>query len=248
MARILLAGEQVTAAGFELKGFDYFGTHAYKEDGQTLVQALTECGHAVEWLRTCHVPTQFPENLAGLQEYDTLILSDVGSNSLLFHPEMLARSVRHPNRLALVRDYVREGGSLLMVGGWMSFAGVDGRARYHRTPIEEALPVTCEPYDDRHEAPEGVTPEVVDGTHPALAGLPAAWPYFLGYNRVTAKPGAAVLLSFGADPLLAGWDFGQGRAAAFTSDCAPHWGPPVFLEWSGYPRLWDNLVRWLTRA
>ena len=67
MSSILLAGEQVTAVGFELKGFDYFGSHAFKEDGQALVQALQDSGYAVEWLRTCHVPEHFPEELTTLR-------------------------------------------------------------------------------------------------------------------------------------------------------------------------------------
>lgn len=248
MATILLAGEQVTAVGFEIKGFDYFGTHAYKEDGQALEQALISGGHTVAWMRTAQVPEYFPEDLAALRRFDVVILSDVGSNSLLFHPEMLAKSIRHPNRLTLLRDYVQSGGALLMVGGWMSFAGVDGRARYHRTAVEDALPVTCLPYDDRQEVPEGITPEVVQADHPVLAGVPAAWPFFLGYNRVLPKDAASVLLRVGEDPLLAVWECGKGRAAAFTSDCAPHWGPPEFLHWPGYPLLWHNLVRWLIKG
>ncbi|MDX2939716.1 hypothetical protein P1P92_46565 [Streptomyces ipomoeae] len=27
---------------------------------------------------------------------------------------------------------------------------------------------------------------------------------------------------------------------------APHWAPPGFLAWDGYPVLWDRLVRWLS--
>jgi uncharacterized membrane protein len=33
MSRILLAGEQLRSAGFEVKGFDYFGVNAHQEDG-----------------------------------------------------------------------------------------------------------------------------------------------------------------------------------------------------------------------
>jgi uncharacterized membrane protein len=33
----------------------------------------------------------------------------------------------------------------------------------------------------------------------------------------------------------------------FTSDCAPHWGPPEFMDWPGYAPLWVNLVTWLAR-
>ena len=70
----------------------------------------------------------------------------------------------------------------------------------------------------------------------------------LGYNRVAPKTKAEVLLTIGDDPLLAVWSYGRGRVAAFTSDCAPHWAPPEFLNWAGYRGLWVNLVRWLKAA
>ncbi len=246
MAKVLLAGEQVTASGFEIKGFDYFGVNAYKEDGQALVDALTAGGHEVDWMRTCSVPTDFPEHLDQLGAYDTVILSDVGANSLLFHPEMLSKSQRRPNRLKLLKEYVEVGGGLMMVGGWMSFAGIDGRAKYHNTPIEQVLPVTCTPYDDRVEAPEGIVPVATEPDHSVLVGIEGEWPFFLGYNRITPKPDATVLVTIGDDPLLTVGTCGKGRSAAFASDCAPHWGPPEFLNWAGYKLLWNNLVEWLS--
>ena len=248
MAKVLLAGEQVTATGFEIKGFDYFGTNAYKEDGRHLVDALSGGGHDVDWMRTHRVPADFPEDIAALGAYDVVILSDVGANSLLFHPQMLSTSQRRPNRLKLLRDYVAGGGGLAMVGGWMSFAGIDGRARYCGTAVEEALPITCTPYDDRQERPEGVVPRATMPDHAALADVPADWPFFLGYNRVAPKDGAEVLVAVDDDPLLCVWAFEQGRSAAFTSDCAPHWGPPEFLNWPGYAALWNSLVNWLASA
>ena len=42
-----------------------------------------------------------------------------------------------------------------MIGGYFSFQGIDGSARWRRTPVEDVLPVTCLPYDDRVEVPEG---------------------------------------------------------------------------------------------
>ena len=42
-----------------------------------------------------------------------------------------------------------------MVGGYYSFQGINGGARYHGTPVEEVLPVEILPYDDRIEVPEG---------------------------------------------------------------------------------------------
>ena len=47
-----------------------------------------------------------------------------------------------------------------MIGGYFSFQGIDGRARWHRTPVEEVLPVECLPHDDRLEIPEGFSADV----------------------------------------------------------------------------------------
>ena len=76
-----------------------------------------------------------------------------------------------------MRDWAAQGGGLMMIGGYFSFQGIDGRARWRRTPVEDALPVTCLPYDDRVEAPEGIIAEVLEArssdrgrTARALAG------------------------------------------------------------------------------
>jgi uncharacterized membrane protein len=242
---ILLAGEQWTTVSFEIKGFDYFGAHSFDEGGQWLVEALQSHGHRVTYLRSCDAPKAFPETLNTLAQYNVVILSDLGTNSLFFHPEVLTQSKRHPNRLHLLRASVEQGGGLLMIGGWMSFQGMDGRARYRGTPVEECLPVSCEPYDDRVEVPEGVVPRIVQPSHPVLEGIDSAWPFFLGYNRTSVKQGATLLAQINKDPLLAVRQHGRGRTAVFTSDCAPHWGPPEFLAWKHYGTLWNNIVTWL---
>jgi uncharacterized membrane protein len=139
---------------------------------------------------------------------------------------------------------VAEGGGLIMVGGYLSFQGIDGKARYRDTPIEEALPVTIEASDDRRETPQGVAPNVTLPEHPIVASLAACWPGLLGYNRFSAKPGAAVVANVGADPLLVAGTFGKGRAVAFASDCGPHWAPPGFVEWDGYAPLWRQMAGW----
>jgi len=248
MSKILLAGEQVTAFGFEIKGFDVYTVSSNNEEGQALVKALEGGGHEVDWMRTSDVPVEFPESLAALASYDAVILSDLGSNSLLFHPDMLNKSERRPNRLKVLKEYVSGGDGLIMIGGWMSFAGIDGKAKYHSTDLEEALPVTCLPYDDRQEKPDGVVPEIIDKNHPVLRNIPSEWPFFLGYNRVTTREGASELMSVDSDPLLSVWDFGDGRSAAFTTDCGPHWGPTMWLEWAGYAIFWDNLIRWVSKS
>ena len=77
----------------------------------------------------------------------------------LFHPDTWIHSRTTPNRLRLLRDYVSGGGGLLMFGGYYSFQGINGGARYHKTPVEDVLPVNCLSVDDRVEVPEGFSPK-----------------------------------------------------------------------------------------
>src|SRR5438105_282532 len=102
-----------------------------------------------------------------------------------------------PIRLKLLAEYVTQGGGLAMAGGYYSFQGVYGAARYHGTAVEEVLPVEISPNDDRVEVPEGFTPRVVAPTHPVTQGIPREWPALLGYNAVRIKPEATVLALVG---------------------------------------------------
>ena len=247
-APVLIAGESWIMHTIHQKGFDHFTTTGYGEGHQWLQAALEHGGRAVEHLPNHLASVRFPTTLEDLERYSAVILSDIGANTLLLHPDTFERSVAMPNRLALLRAYVAGGGGLVMVGGYLTFQGIDAKARYAGTPVEEALPVTILPTDDRVEAPEGVRPEVRQPDHPIVAGLPPEWPALLGYNRLSAKAGVEVVAAVGRDPLLVAWGYGRGRAVAFASDCGPHWAPPAFVEWDGYGRLWRQLVGWAAGA
>jgi len=178
-----------------------------------------------------------------------VILSDVDSDSLvLYPPERSARAPVGPNRLKSIRDYVWQGGALLMIGGYATFTGRHNAGNYHGTPVEEALPVECLAVnDDRVETPEGVSVEVKDHQHPIMRGI--TWspsPIFNGYNRVEVKKSAKSLATFKetGDPLIVVWSFGKGRAMAFASDIAPHWGAG-FQEWKYYEQFWNQVLDWL---
>ncbi len=67
--KVLFAGEQVSAIGHEIKGFDSFEVSANKEDGWALFEALKSGGHDVDWMRTNQVAVEFPERLADLRRY-----------------------------------------------------------------------------------------------------------------------------------------------------------------------------------
>ena len=184
-------------------------------------------------------------SVAVVDPYDVVLFSDVGADTFLLLPDMVRTGVRRPDLLKLTREYVRGGGGFGMIGGYMTFAGFAGAARYASTPIEEILPVSISPYDDRVEVPDGADLFCDPESHSALNGLPAEWPYILGYNRLKAKPDARVLVSFEGDPILALGQYGEGRTMAFAGDCGPHWSPAPFHTWTHYPSLWNNLCLWL---
>lgn len=242
--KVLIAGESWTVHSIHQKGFDSFTTTEYSEGIAWLREAL-EAGDWEVTYQPAHVAAvDFPDSAAALEEYDCVILSDVGANTLLLHPDTFTKSQIRPDRLEAIREYVARGGGLVMIGGYMTFQGIDGKAQYHRTAIEECLPVTLLPHDDRAERPAGVTPEVVLSGHPLVAGVEGEWPQLLGYNIVVPKAEADVPVLVGQDPLIASWQYGEGRSVAFTSDCAPHWAPMSFIEWDGYSRLWQAITAW----
>jgi uncharacterized membrane protein len=247
--KVLLVGESWVSTATHIKGFDQFSTVTFHLGAEPLVAVLAGTEFDLSYMTAHEAQREFPLALEGLAAYDALILSDIGSNTLLLHPDTWIHSRRTPNRLKLIRDYARQGGGVMMIGGYFSFQGINGGARYHGTPVEEVLPVEILPYDDRVEVPEGFVPVIRERRHPILDGFRGPWPALLGFNEVKAKPEAMVLATvseeYGAKPLLVAGSFGKGRTLAWTSDIGPHWLPPEFAGWKGYARLWTQALGWL---
>lgn len=246
--KVLLVGESWTVHETHMKGFDIFNVCRHEEHcGTMLSDTLKETGADVEFMPSHTAQTDFPNSVEKLKEYDAVILSDIGSNTLLLSPDTFYRGKRSPNKLQLLVDYVKQGGGIAMIGGYLSFAGIDNKARYAMTPLQEALPVEILNCDDRVECPEGIVPEIKDSSHPIFEGIGKDWPFFLGYNKISAKSEAKELATIGGDTFIAVMDYGKGRTLAFASDCAPHWGPKEFMDWKSYRPLFGNMVRWLCK-
>lgn len=252
--KVLLAGESWVTTATHIKGWDQFNSATYHRGADDFVAALKASPFAIRYMPSHEAAAEFPLTAEGLDAYGAIILSDIGSNTLLLPPQVWIESRTAPNRLKLLRDYVKRGGGLIMIGGYYSYQGINGAARYHRTPIEEILPVTMHPFDDRIEVPEGFNATITAAgrKHAILKGVPTSeWPTLLGVNEVVAKKGASVIATLpaseGAHPLLASWDYGEGRTVSWLSDIGPHWLPKEFSSWSGYVPLWTNILSWLTK-
>jgi Ca-activated chloride channel family protein len=79
---------------------------------------------------------------------------------------------------------------------------------------------------------------------PILRGIDGGLPSLLGYNGTTAKPAAqTVLVTARDDPLLAQWQYGLGRAVAWTSDSTGRWAKG-WIGWDGFSRFFSQMVGW----
>lgn len=100
------------------------------DEHSALRAALQTAGYAVDWV----TPARLPVDLAGLAQYNALVLVNVPARDL---------SLR---QMETIQAYVRDlGGGLLVVGGPTSY-GVGG---YFETPLEAALPVDMQIKDEQ---------------------------------------------------------------------------------------------------
>ena len=174
--KVLYAGDAATKLGpifvaspfnLEVKGVSH---HIW---GQPLIDALTGVGIEVKHMTNDEAISEFPRTVEGLSEYDVVIISDCEAEVLELFPFWVpGEPLPRTDRMRAIRDYTKNGGGLLMIGGWSSFSGRFGTAAYYDTPVEEALPVNClKGYDDRVEVPAGVKVKVEDTEHTILKGI-----------------------------------------------------------------------------
>src|SRR5216684_4374782 len=121
-----------------------------------------------------------------------------------------------------------------------------GKGRFYRADNPNSIPQIL--FDETRQAArravieEPFVPAIV-GSHPILTGL-GPLPELDGYVATTLKPVAQlVLISHRDDPVLAVWQYGLGRVAAWTSDALGLW-TANWLQWSNAARWWANLVTW----
>lgn len=85
-----------------------------------------------------------------------------------------------------------------------------------------------------------------DAISPALRGIDlSALPPLLGYNGTSIKNAARMdMLTPRGDPLLASWQYGLGRSAAWTSDVKGQWASE-WVQWQDFNRFAAQLTGWL---
>lgn len=129
---------------------------------------------------------------------------------------------------------------------WLQQMATLGNGRFHFTDRASNLPqiFTQETTSIQRSylVEERFFPELVSNS-PILTGIRAVPPLY-GYVGTSPKGTAQVVLqTHQGDPLLAVWQYGLGRAVAWTSDATGRWGQE-WVTWDGFAAFWAQAVRW----
>jgi Ca-activated chloride channel homolog len=79
-----------------------------------------------------------------------------------------------------------------------------------------------------------------------VAKSDSRWPVVLGLVETELKRDARrdVAVAGSEAPLIASWEYGRGRAVAFTTDADGRWSDR-WLRWKEWSRLWNDVARWV---
>lgn len=158
---------------------------------------------------------------------------------------------------ALMEDYVRAKITIstIMIGGHvqpttMEKMAAEGGGRFYDVKsaadlpqifIKEAAVILKSAIFE-----EPFRPQLTASTE-LVRGFGGDFPQLRGYVAATAKPRAEIpLMTDKGDPLLAHWQFGLGRAVAFTSDARPKWAQD-WIGWPQYQQFWSQVAKWALR-
>lgn len=214
------------------------------------------------FLRTPTDSVDVPDNQLSLIPFpiDEIFLEELKNFDVLIFDDFSHRSYFNALYLERVRDFVREGGGLAMLGGTRSFDS----GGYAETALRDVLPVELEG-KGRFLLGENfralLTP--AGRAHPITRLLPdpkaneESWkemPALTTLNRVTRAKGETLLLA-GRDgattsPLLVVGGFEKGRTLALLSDDFWRWNfvaAGAKQSPQNHLRLMRQAVRWLAR-
>ncbi|HWO43145.1 MAG TPA: glutamine amidotransferase [Candidatus Eisenbacteria bacterium] len=188
------------------------------------------------FLRTPTDSVDVPDNQLSLIPFpiDDIFLEELKNFDVLILDDFSHRSYFNPVYLEKVRDFVRDGGGLAMLGGARSFDS----GGYAESALKEVLPVELDgqgSYQMPGEIRAALTP--AGKAHPITRLLPdpraneAAWsrlPPLRGMNRVHRARGETLVIATGngvgtGTPLLTVGRFGKGRTLALMSDDIWRW-------------------------
>jgi uncharacterized membrane protein len=191
--------------------------------------AIRESEFMKRRLATC--VRYLPATLQEAQQFDLIVLGAVDAFAL-----------SHEG-VAILKDYVRSGGSLLVLGGLYSYGG----GRFQEFGLDEFLPLRVKRTFDLVQPKDRMAWEPAAWQSSGGVGTPPAPGRIAWAHDVDAAAEAAVWLRAGAQPLVAVCVAGRGRVAAVAATTlGDEAGEGAFWQREPWQQTLANLVQWLT--
>jgi len=188
------------------------------------------------FLRTPTDTVDVPDNQLSLIPFpiDDIFLEELKNFDVVFFDDFSHRAYFNPVYLERVKDFVRDGGGLAMLGGFRSFDS----GGYAESALKDVLPVELD-NKGRYQTQATVRPVLTASgkVHPITRLLPdpkaneEAWakmPPLADLNQVRGARGETLLSASGdgaatGSPLLTIGRFGKGRTLALMTDDVWRW-------------------------
>ncbi len=152
----------------------------------------------------------------------------------------------NPERLKQIREFVSQGGGLVVLGGYWAYS----RGAYGGTPLEEMLPVT---FPTENRIPPNRAGLALRAAPQATWKLPAdftAKPMAFYIQSLVPKAEGTVQLVAGDKPAIVSGTFGKGRVVAFalTANGDGAEGILPFWDWAQWPKVMGQAIDWAAGA
>jgi Mg-chelatase subunit ChlD len=253
LPKVDIAKDAIMMASEALGHLDYLGVIGFNEDAHWLYE-LQPIDNVVALQRAIGgMQAEGQTNIfAGLDQAESALLQ---TSARVKHIVVVTDGWSNSGAYdALTARLVDEGITLSVIAAgegspaYLEGLALSGGGRYYPVPSIHDLPdlffrETVEAVG--HYLIEEVFYPLPAGTTDILRGVDAmALPALLGYNGTTPKATAQVaLVSPRGDPLLAQWQYGLGRAVAWTSDLKGQWAT-AWVDWARFNTFVAQMVGW----
>ncbi len=253
--KVDIAKEAVMRSASALGSQDYLGVVAFDESANWALEANQLPSYAVIENAIGGITANGQTNIAtGVQAaYDAL----QGVDAKRKHIILLTDGWTHSGDMTSMVEEMADNGitfSIVAAGGgsaeYLEALAEAGQGRYY--PAEDMLSV---PDIFLKETVQSVGEYIIEEAFYPLPNNPGAslygidslnLPGLFGYNGTTPKTAARLeLISPKGDPVLATWQYGLGRSAAWTSDMKGQWGEE-WVTWDTFAKFASQLVEWVS--
>jgi uncharacterized membrane protein len=235
--------DEVTVIGFDTEPVDVIGPFAGRDRQKYLNQILSIApgGGGIYALESLQEAEKVVSQSTKMSKF-IILLADGNDTERQEGVRELVRKMRTEDNTTLTVVAIGDGSDVPFL---RNIAGL-GKGRFHLTDKAANLPTIFTEEtalaQRSYIVEQNFFPKQGNGS-PILSGITEV-PALQGYIASTAKPAAQVILRANeSDPLLATWQYGLGRAVAFTSDATGRWGKN-WVQWEDFPKFWAQAIRW----